>query len=96
VRAYLELIANGAPGEIYNVCSGSERSIRSLLDRLIAISGLRVEIRQDPSRMRAAEQLRSFGNFDKLGALTGWRPRYAIDQTLHDMLDEWKERLTHE
>jgi GDP-4-dehydro-6-deoxy-D-mannose reductase len=96
VRAYLELVTHGVRGESYNVCSGSEHSIRSLLDRLIAISGLQLEVRQDPSRLRTGEHLRSCGSFDKLGALTGWRPRCAIDQTLHDMLDEWKERLTHE
>jgi GDP-4-dehydro-6-deoxy-D-mannose reductase len=96
VRAYLELVTHGVRGESYNVCSGSEHSIRSLLARLIAISGLQLEVRQDPSRLRTGEHLRSCGSFGKLNALRGWQPVHAIDATLRDMLDDWKERLTHE
>jgi GDP-4-dehydro-6-deoxy-D-mannose reductase len=96
VRAYLALTEHGVAGETYNVCSGSERSIGALLDRLVAISGLQIEIRQQEARMRASEQLRSRGSFDKLRAAVDWRPRYPVDQTLHDMIDDWQRRIEHE
>ena len=92
-RAYVDLVTRGASGEVYNVCSGVERSIRSMLERLIELSGSSIEIRQDAARMRASEQLRSCGSFVKLAGLTGWRPRYAIDQTLRDILEDWQLRL---
>jgi GDP-4-dehydro-6-deoxy-D-mannose reductase len=92
-QAYIELSTRGVSGEIYNVCSGVEQSIRSMLERLIDLSGSPIEVRQDPARMRASEQLRSCGSFVKLNDLTGWRPRYAIDQTLRDILADWQQRL---
>lgn len=47
-RAYVELVTRGASGEVYNVCSGVERSIRSMLERLIELSGSSIELRQIP------------------------------------------------
>jgi GDP-4-dehydro-6-deoxy-D-mannose reductase len=37
VRAYLMLLESGQNGEIYNVCSGVERSPRQLLERLLCL-----------------------------------------------------------
>ena len=37
----------GAPGEIYNVCSGVPRSIRSVLDDLIRESGKKLFVEID-------------------------------------------------
>ena len=40
VRAYFLLLAGGTNGEVYNVCSGREHSIRTILKRLIELAGL--------------------------------------------------------
>ena len=46
-RRYWELLMKGAPGEIYNVCSGVPRSIRSVLDDLIRESGKKLFVEID-------------------------------------------------
>ncbi|WP_144180801.1 GDP-mannose 4,6-dehydratase, partial [Pseudomonas sp. Kh14] len=34
ISAYLALLDNGVPGQVYNICSGREQSIRSLIEQL--------------------------------------------------------------
>ena len=93
LRAYEQLIAQGRNGEIYNVCSGTERSVRWLLERLIAISGVTAEIVHDPARFRPAEQIRVCGSHDKLSQDTGWQPSIPIDQTLLNLYRYWEHEI---
>lgn len=93
VRAYWGLLEHGVSGEAYNVCSGSGIRIRDLLQRLIELSGARVDVRVDPERLRPADLPALVGDPAKLRRATGWQPRHALDQTLHDLLQYWRERV---
>jgi len=90
VRAYMLLMKSGTPSEVYNAGSGAAHSMQDVLDRLVARSRVRPEIRQktDPERVREAAALRA--DCGKLRAATGWTPRYSLDQTLADTLDYWR------
>ena len=44
-------------------------------------------------RPRPVHQPRLLADASKLRAATGWEPRYAIEQTLKDMLNSWREAL---
>ena len=81
-EAYLDLLAHGVRGGIYNICSGREYRVRDLLDRLIAIAGVTVEVRQDPARLRPAEQRRVVASHARLSNATGWQPRTPIEDSL--------------
>lgn len=94
VRAYSLLLKFGRSGEIYNICSGKETRINDLLSRMISNSGLDITIKQDKTLIRSAEQQRIRGNNEKLCNETGWSPEIVIDQTLIDMVDEWRNRIT--
>lgn len=97
-RAYLALIQGGEAGEIYNVCSGRPRSIQYLLDVLLSMSSANIEQRSDPAKFRPADTPISFGDASKLRAATGWAPKIPFEQTLQDILNDWrtkcKETLT--
>lgn len=93
VSAYRLLLEQGGNGELYNVCSGLERSIRSLIERMCELSGVTVELRPDPVRFRLSEQRRVCGSNDKLVAEAGWRPHYFLDQTLTDIVNFWVLKL---
>lgn len=86
VRAYFALLEHGAPGECYNVCSGRERSLRELLQRLMALAGIEAEVRRDPARMRPVEQRRAAGNPAKIRSATGWLADTPIDESLRAVL----------
>jgi GDP-4-dehydro-6-deoxy-D-mannose reductase len=94
VRAYLALLDRGACGEIYNVCSGRDRSIRSILARLAAIAGVEMSIESDPQRMRRAEQRRIRGDPSKIRETTGWEATTPLDASLAAMLDYWENEVT--
>ena len=92
VEGYFTLFAKGASGEVYNLCSGTDRRIRDLLERMLGISGVRAAIRQDPARLRPSEQRAVRGNNGKISRL-GWRPQVEMDAALREVLDDWKKRI---
>lgn len=91
--AYQRLLEHGRSGEVYNVCSGVERSIRSLVERMCDLAGVTVELRADPARMRASEQRRVRGSNEKLVMDTAWTPYFSIDRTLSDIVAFWMKKL---
>jgi GDP-4-dehydro-6-deoxy-D-mannose reductase len=93
VRAYFALLAGGNSGESYNVGSGRETRLADVLDQLIALAGVEVEKRVDPSRLRADEQRRACADVRKIARDTGWAASTPLDATLADMLEEWNRRM---
>lgn len=93
LHAYELLLAQGRNGEIYNVCSGSERTVRSLLERLLELSGVQAEIVNDPARFRPADQPRVCGSHEKLSQHTGWQPAVPIDETLLNLYRYWENEI---
>lgn len=93
-QAYLLLLDRGRCGEVYNVCSGVEQSIRALLGRLLELARVEATIERDPSRLRPAEQRRICGSPRKLERDTGWTRRYPIDTSLNDILEDWEAKLS--
>jgi len=89
VSAYRLLLEQGRNGEIYNVCSGQEQSIRSLIERMCELSGVSVELRSDPARYRLSDQRRVRGSNDRLVEDAGWVSNYSLDQTLSDIVNYW-------
>jgi GDP-4-dehydro-6-deoxy-D-mannose reductase len=93
VRAYWSLLALGRPGEVYNVASGVGVRLGDILDRLLGLSGQRVEIRVDASRLRPADVPVLVGDPARLKAATRWQPRIPLDRSLADLLDDWRRRV---
>jgi GDP-4-dehydro-6-deoxy-D-mannose reductase len=94
VRAYAALMAAGVSNTVYNVASGTARSIRSLLESLVARSKVPVRVESDPARMRPSDVRFLAGNFSRLEQATGWRPQISFDRMLDDLLNYWREQAT--
>ena len=92
-RAYFALIRLGEPGEIYNICSGQPRSVQALLDAMLSRSQKAISVELDPARMRPADTPVSYGSYDKLSSATGWAPQISFEQTVSDILDDWRVRV---
>jgi GDP-4-dehydro-6-deoxy-D-mannose reductase len=93
VRAYQLLIARGQPGTAYNIASGQARTIRSILEGLIDISGTSVRVETDPTRLRPVEVPINYGSTARLQAHTGWTPQIPFDQSLSDILNDCRQRV---
>lgn len=87
VSAYVRLLVQGAPGEVYNVAVGRGISLEDLLFRMAAMLGVRPLPEADPDLMRAADIPHLVGDGSKLRTATGWSPRARLDDILRDVLD---------
>lgn len=94
VRGY-RLLSQTAGG-LFNLGSGRAYAVQTVLDTLIEISGLNVEVRRDPERMRAAEVPELFGSYDKARRSSGWAPQISLRQSLDDVYRYWLGRVSEE
>jgi GDP-4-dehydro-6-deoxy-D-mannose reductase len=94
VRGYWLLLERGTPGEVYNLCSGTEWSIERMLNFLLGQSRAgRIEIRQDPARLRPSDVPALRGSAEKAEKAVGWRPMIPLEKTLTDLLEYWRHRV---
>ena len=94
VRGYWLALDGGCePGEAYNICTGKDYSIQQVLDELIRISGIKVEVREDPQRLRPSDVPVLLGDSSKFRKATGWEPKIPYERTLRDMLDYWRAEI---
>ena len=94
VRGYWLLLERGTAGEVYNLCSGVDWSIERVLHFLLAESKTSgIEVRQDPARLRPSDVPILRGDAEKMRKATGWEPRIALEDTLRDLLEYWRQRV---
>jgi GDP-4-dehydro-6-deoxy-D-mannose reductase len=96
VRAYGMLLAKGEPGAVYNVCSGTGRSIRELLDGLLKLSTTAIEVVVSERRTRKDEADVILGSARALRDVCGWTPEIPWEATLSDILADWRRRVASE
>lgn len=90
VRAYRALMLDGRPGEAYHVCSGVDRSVRELAGILVSHSTADITLETDPDLMRPVDLKVLRGDNRKISTDTGWSPTIPIEQTLEDLLEQWR------
>jgi GDP-4-dehydro-6-deoxy-D-mannose reductase len=88
VAAFPLLLEHGIRGEAYNAGRGETFSMQSILDRLIALSKVKVEVVQKVERKADTSVTRA--DPSKLKRATGWSPRIPLEQTLTDILNYWR------
>ena len=92
VAAFPLLLEKGRSGEAYNAGRGETLRIQELLDRLLALSTATIEVRQKVEPGRKADTAITRADASKLRAATGWAPHIALDQTLADILADWRQQ----
>jgi GDP-4-dehydro-6-deoxy-D-mannose reductase len=92
VRAYRLIIESGEPGEAYNVCSGDDIAVSELAERLVALADRPMRLEADAGLQRQVDVPVLRGSYTKLEKVTGWHPEIALDETLRDVLDDWRAR----
>lgn len=92
-RALWLLLEHGTPGEVYNLCSGRDTRIGDIVQMVVERGRVPVVVRQDPSRLRPADEPILQGDNGKLRAATGWAPTISIEQIVDELLDYWRVQL---
>jgi len=76
-------------GEVVNICSNYEISIKNTLELIKQITKSDVEFIVDKQRLRPknSEVYRLFGDNSKIKKLTSWEPKYSLKKGLEETLD---------
>ncbi len=88
VAAFPLMLEKGIKGEAYNAGRGETYSMQDILDRLLALSKVKVEVIQKVDRK--ADTAITRADPRKLSHTTGWSPKIPLDQTLTDILNYWR------
>ncbi|RMD84802.1 MAG: NAD-dependent epimerase/dehydratase family protein [Candidatus Dadabacteria bacterium] len=90
VCAAYRLAAERGTG-VYNIASGRSVAIEEVLKSLIDISGIKVEVRKDPARMRPSEVPEVRVDISRATNELGWRPKYLLRDSLEEAYKYWLE-----
>jgi GDP-4-dehydro-6-deoxy-D-mannose reductase len=90
VAAYRLLVEEGAPGEVYNVCSGHDVAMADVAAQLLALAGADLRLETDPELVRPVDVPVLRGEARRLHAATGWEPSIPLATTLADVLASWE------
>lgn len=90
VRAIAAITERGQPGEVYNLASGREYTVRQVLQQLIGISRKKATWKVERARLRPTDESYIVGNAGRLKAATNWAPEYELPQTLFDVMEAFR------
>jgi len=90
VVAYRLLMERGAPGQVYNVCSGRDVAMADVAAQLLELAGADLHLETDPALVRPVDVPVLRGDAGRLRAATGWQPTITLATTLADVLASWE------
>ncbi|HUY13356.1 MAG TPA: GDP-mannose 4,6-dehydratase [Terriglobia bacterium] len=92
VRGYHSALIKGQPGQVYNLCSGTETTVETVSKLLAA--GVSCPVRLEEERHPAMREVsRLVGDSARAGVELGWSVTIPLQQTLEDVLDFWRDRV---
>lgn len=94
VRAYHSLLFEGESGTTYNIATGKPVTIGSALETLRGYCKVPTALQTDPDRLRPADISCSTGDPFQIFTGLNWSPRFSLNQTLQDLLDYWRGRVS--
>jgi GDPmannose 4,6-dehydratase/GDP-4-dehydro-6-deoxy-D-mannose reductase len=92
--AYYLTTERGEPGAVYNIGGSRTMSIEEMLNYLLSLSAKRITVRVDPARLRPADVTLQIPDVTAFTARTHWQPRIPFEQTMQDLLEYWRNRVS--
>jgi GDP-4-dehydro-6-deoxy-D-mannose reductase len=93
VRGYWLALEKGEAGDVYNISSDKGITIQGMLDLLLSMSEIKITVQPEAARMRPSDVEVLLGDSTKFRNQTGWKPEYAFETTMSDLLNYWRERV---
>jgi len=90
VEGYCSLLERGQRGEVYNLCRGEGVLLSHVAASLAAMAKVEVRVEVDPARLRPADVPYLVGDPTRVRRDTGWQAVLPLEQTLKDVLNEWR------
>lgn len=93
VRAYNLALEHGEEGQVYNLGAERAHSVQEVLDMLLEMGEAEIEVVQDPARLRPTDVPIVVSDCSKFRERTGWRATVSLSDSLHDILNYWRESV---
>ena len=82
-----------APGAIVNIASGVPRRIGDVLQALLETAGVAAEVQTSAGLLRPSDIPVACGDAGLARSVLGWSPGIPWEQTLADVLADWRDRI---
>ncbi len=94
VRSFTALLEQAPAGEVYNAGSGQAQPMSAVVEKLVALTPSVIQIKQliDPQRQKDTSVSRS--DIQKIRQATGWSPAYSLEESLHELLNFWRDQFS--
>jgi GDP-4-dehydro-6-deoxy-D-mannose reductase len=91
VRAYETLLLRGDPGEIYEIASGKNHSLKEIINRLKQLTTVKFELKSQTN-----EELEQKAEIIPVKLMKlGWNPAFSIETSLLDILNFYRRNLNN-
>lgn len=91
VRAYA--LAIDLPSDVYNICSDRNVTMQEMMDILKKNAKCEIKTEVDKNLYRPADFSFKKPSCEKFKKLTDWKPEIKLEDTLADILNDWREKL---
>lgn len=92
VDAYVRLLDPVVAPSVYNVATGIGTRIGDLIEMLRERSSATIDVAGDPTKLGRPANAR-VGDAGRLRDATGWKWTRSIDDTMGELLDDWRARI---
>jgi nucleoside-diphosphate-sugar epimerase len=94
IEGYMLLAEHGEACQVYQFCSGIERSVREIVEKIIRVGGFEPrEIRWNP-QVRKVDIPRSYGTYEKAKKELGWEPKVSFEEGISKTINWYRLRIT--
>ena len=93
-KALMLLSDKGIPGEVYNISSEYVYEMREIFSIIEKEIGVKLTPVVDEALLRPTDEKIIVGDITKLQRDTGWKQSISIEETVADMLQYWREKLS--
>ena len=91
--SYWVATERGRPGEAYNIGGTKVISVGEFLALLKKLANKDIPSRQDPALLRPSDVTLQVPDTSKFERETGWKPRYAFEDSVAHLLEHWREQV---
>lgn len=91
VKAYT--LAIDLPIGVYNICSSQNVTMDKVLNILKDCSSCEIPAKKATNLIRPADFSFKSPDCTKFRKLTGWQPEIPIEQTMNDIVEDWRKRI---
>jgi GDP-4-dehydro-6-deoxy-D-mannose reductase len=91
-RASVAAVEAGASGEVFNICSGRAVQVKAVLESMRGVARVAFDVVTGASDNRGPDLPYQVGSAARLQRCSGWMPRFSLEESLRDLLDDIRER----